>query len=90
MIANAGLAAEHHVVADFHATRYAGLGRDQTVPADQGVVCDLHEVVDLGAFTDDCIAVGPTVDRSIRSDFNVVLDDDPAILRDFLMTLRTR
>ena len=54
------------------------------------VVCDLDEIVDLGALADDGVAGRAAVDRRIGADFDVVLNDDAPGLRDFLMSLRTR
>src|SRR5690606_11653450 len=53
-------------------------------PADPHVVSDLDEIVDLGAFPDDRVGQRASVDRGIRADLDIVLDDDPADLRDLL------
>ena len=52
------------------------------------VVRDLHEIVDLGALADDGVAGRAAVDRGVGADLDVVLNDDAAGLRDFLMALR--
>ena len=72
------------------AAGYADLGDDQAMPSDRGVVCDLDEIVDLGALADDRIAGRAAIDRRVGADFHVVLDDDAPGLRNFLMPLRTR
>ena len=61
--------------------------RTQWRPIDD-VVADLHEIVDLGAFADDRVAIGAAVDRRPGADLDVVLDDDAADLRHFQMALR--
>src|SRR6516165_5009969 len=50
---------------------------------DDDVVGDLHEVVDLGSFADDCIRQGSSVDRGIGSDLNIIANDYAADLRHF-------
>src|ERR1700689_1086533 len=56
------------------------------MPADPDVVSDLHEVVDLRPLADDSIARCAAVDRRIRADFHIVLDDDAADLRHLRMS----
>ena len=51
---------------------------------------DLHQIVDLGALADDGIPGGAAVDGRIGADLHIVLNDDAAGLRDFLMALRGR
>ena len=60
------------------------------MPADRTVVSDLDQIVDFGAFADDRVARGAPIDRRIGADFDVVLNDGPPRLRDFLVTLRRR
>src|SRR5919201_2096195 len=60
--------------------------RDQDrVLADLHVVTELHEIVDLGPAADDRIAECRAVDRAVRTDLDVVLDDDAARLRNLAM-----
>ena len=73
-----------------HAAGYAGLRDNQAVPPDGDVVRDLDEIVDLGALPDDRVPGRAAVDRGVGADFHVVLNDDAAGLRDFLMALRAR
>src|SRR5580698_1463752 len=60
------------------------------MPADQAVVSDLHKIVDFGALADDGVTGRAAVDRGVSADLHVILNDDPAILWNFLMALRTR
>src|SRR6516162_1821897 len=90
MVSDADLTGEHGEVADRNAARYADLRDNQAMAADRAVVSDLHEIVDLGAFADHRIAGSAAVDSSVRTDLDVVLDDDAPGLRDFLVTLRRR
>ena len=73
-------------IADIGRARYTHLRHDHAMSADRDVVSDLHEIIDLGAFADDRVAVGAAINRRVRADFNVVLDDDPADLRNFQVT----
>ena len=59
------------------------------MPSDRDVVSDLDQIVDLGALADHGIAGRAAIDRRVGADLDVVLDDDAARLRDFLMALRT-
>ncbi|KQP73707.1 hypothetical protein ASF60_09745 [Methylobacterium sp. Leaf113] len=54
---------------------------DDAVPTDDDVVGDLYKVIDLRPLPDDCIPAGPPVDRRIGTDFDIILDNDPADLR---------
>ena len=54
---------------------------------DDAVVADLDEVIDLGALADHRVAAGATVDTGVGADLDVVLDDDPADLRDLHVPL---
>ena len=56
----------------------AHLRHDQTGFPDAHVVRDLHEVVDLRPRADDRVVDAPAVDRRVRADLDVVLDDAAA------------
>ena len=81
VIRDADFAAEHDEVSQYGTPRYADLPGNQAVSSDADVVCYLHEVVDLGAFADDGITGRTAVDGGVGAYFYVVLDDDPAALR---------
>ncbi len=51
------------------------------MPADQHIVGDLHEIVDLGALADHGVADRAPIDRGVGADLDIVLDDDAADLR---------
>src|SRR4029079_8192356 len=68
--------------ADLYAARDADLRHDAGVLADVAVVADLHQVVDLGAAPHARGAEGGRVDGAEGADLDVVLDLDPAGLRD--------
>ena len=66
----------------------ADLGDDHAMAADDHVVGDLHQIVDLGALADHRVAAGAAIDRRVGADLDVVLDDDAADLRNFEVPLR--
>ena len=54
----------------------------QVVPADLVVVADHDQVVDLGPLADPRGLEGGAVDRAVGADLDVVLDLEPAGMRD--------
>ena len=82
------MAGEDDVVAQPGAARDSHAGHDETTLPDLDVMPDLHEVVHLCAPTHDCILDTAAVDTRIGADFNVVLQDTPAHVRDPDVTLR--
>ena len=50
-------------------------------PADPHVVRDLHEIVDLRPRADDRVVDAAAVDRRVRADLDVVLDEAAADMR---------
>src|ERR1051325_10450378 len=53
------------------------------MPTDMGVVPNLHQIINLGAFADDGVTKRATVNRRRRADFHAILNDDAAKLRYF-------
>ena len=88
VIGNADFAAKHHEVSQHCAAGNADLPSYQAVSPDADVVRDLNEVVDLGAFADDGITGRPAVDGRVGAYFHIVLDDDPAALRNLEVASR--
>src|ERR1700687_1459691 len=60
------------------------------MPADCHIVTDLDLIVDFGAFADDGVAQTAAIDGRSGTDFDVVLDQDPAGLRHFQMAVRSK
>src|SRR6202021_1562905 len=54
------------------------------MPADHDVVADLAEIIDLGGFADHGVADAAAIDRGAGADFDIVLDDHAAGLRNLL------
>ncbi len=90
MSGDAGLSAERGEIADHARSGNAGLRHQNGVTADDDVVADLHEIIDLRAFADHRVAIGAAVDGHAGADLDVVLDDDPADLRHLEMAARRR
>ena len=80
VIAQAGLAANHDVVAGRRAAGDANLGANNIVLSDATVVSDLNQVIDLGTLTDRSCAVRAAVDRRGSTDFHFVADSHVAQL----------
>src|SRR5258706_12030560 len=79
------LPAQNDVVAQLRAPGDPRLRYDQTMLSDDHIVRYLDQVVDLGAFPDDGWPQRPAINRHVRSDLNVVANDDVANLRHFAM-----
>src|SRR6185437_8132008 len=60
----------------------AGLGRNHDVASDEHVMPEVDEVVDLDAAADAGFLEGSTVDRGVRTNFDVVFEDQAALLRE--------
>ena len=74
---------EHATRTDCAAARDARATGNGRVVANAHVMGDLYKVVDLDAVADHCVFDCATIYRGVRSDFDIVADDDGADLRDF-------
>ena len=84
---NPNLAAERRIFADLGAAADTILGDDNAVFANDDVVADLHEVVDLCALADHGVAQCPSVNRAVCSNLDVVPDHHAADLQDFAVMI---
>ena len=75
-------ATDHDAIADARAAGNADLRGDPAMPPYADIVPDLNEIIDLGTFADDGIVHGTPVDRRVRADLHMVLQDDAADLND--------
>ena len=75
-----------HEIAERGRTGDPGLRHQHAMAADDAIVADHHEVIDLGAFADHRVAVRAAVDRRIGADLDVVLDHHPTDLRNLEVT----
>ena len=82
VIGDAHLPRHHRAIAHAGGAGDAHLGHQDHVLADVAVVPDLDQVVDLGAAPHHRVAEGGAVDGGIGPDLHVVLDAEPADLRD--------
>src|SRR2546422_2248028 len=82
VVGDAHLPGQHDAAADPARPRDSHLGHDDRVLTDLDVVADLHQVVDLGPAADDRLPERGAVDRRVRPNFDVVLDQHRAHLRD--------
>src|SRR6185437_12408405 len=80
VVGDADLAADDGAVADGAAAGDAGLRGDDDIAADGDVVPHMNEVVELGAAADARYFKRAAIDRGVRSDFNIVFDDETALL----------
>ena len=85
MVGHADLSGQHGPAADLARARHAHLADQDHVLTDIAVVAYLHEVVDLRAAPHNGRAHGGAVDGGVRSDLDIVLDDEPSHLRDLLV-----
>src|SRR5262249_37312166 len=85
MTGDADLPCQDDVVFDDGAAGNADLRGQQHPPADADAVRDVNEVVDLRAGLNARFADGRSIDRAVRADLDVVLDDDGGGLRDLEM-----
>lgn len=72
---DAGLTAEHDMLACLGGTCDACLGGDDVMLPDLDVVGDLDEIVDFRAFADDGLFEARTIDGGVGADLDVVFED---------------
>src|SRR5690242_791557 len=78
VVRHVDVAAQRHMIGERHATGQPALRDDDAVPPDADVMADLHQIVDFAALADHGVAAAAAVDRGVRPDLHVVLDDDAA------------
>src|SRR5262249_40743680 len=85
VISYANLTAQNDEVAKFDAARQANFCSEDAVPTDARVVPNLDQIINLGALPDDGVGQGAAIDAGIGPDFDAVLKDNAAQLRDFIV-----
>jgi len=88
VIAESYLTSDNAIIFDNGAAGDPGLGSDDASLADLHVVSYLHEVVDLRSFTDPGLAESSAIDACVRSDLNVVFNNDRSDLRELVVLTR--
>ncbi len=89
MVGYSNLACQNHKVAKLNAARQTHFRREYAMPANEGVVPNMNEIINLGAFTDHRIGQSAPIDAGIRPNLDVVLNDDTTKLRDFEVPARS-
>src|SRR5690606_2271318 len=59
------------------------------VPANDNVMANLNEIINLCTFADDRIAQRAPIDGAVRADLDIVLNDHAADLRNLQVSLRS-
>ncbi len=67
-------------VPNMRAARYSNLGNDDTTTTEADVVPNLDQIVDLAPITDDRVRPGPTIDRTIGSNFDIIANENASKL----------
>ena len=75
------LTRDRHVITDLRAASDSHLRHQNTVLPDSHIVGDLNQVIDLGTTADHRGPESRPIDRHIRTDFNVIMDDHLPHLR---------
>jgi hypothetical protein len=86
MISEASLTADHDISADSRASSDAHLCDKDAMLSDSDIVGNLDQVIDFGPLFDQGMAEGSTVDRHIRTEFHIVLNDHVAELGDLMVS----
>ena len=74
IVHHAGLAAQHHVVADLDRARNPRLPAQQTIAPDPGVVPNMHEVIQFRAVADHRVADRAVIDCTVGTNLDIVAD----------------
>src|SRR5450756_1399569 len=85
MAGNSRLRCDDTIISQPRAAGETHLTHNQTIPADDHVVRDVNEVVNLRALTDDGRAERGAINGRVRADFHVVVNNDVADLQHFAM-----
>jgi hypothetical protein len=80
-------AADHHAVSDCGASGDPNLGNEHAMTPYAHIVANLNQIVDLGAFADHGVIERAAIDGGVGTDFDMVLNDHTADLRDLLNPL---
>src|ERR1700727_36643 len=81
MLSNADLPTKNRPILHYARSRNSCLRRDDDVSANHAVVPDVHKVVDLRPLADARLAYRSPVNRRIRANLHVVLDNKTPFLR---------
>ncbi len=82
---NPGLTGKNHIIADFRAAGDADLGTNDAMFSNHDVVGDHDEIVYLGSLANDGAPKARAIHRGVCANFNIILHDHTANLRNFMM-----
>jgi len=85
MANDADLATHDDMMADDSRASDTDLRDEQAIRANFGTVPNGYEIADFTALTDHCIIQSASLDSTAGTDFDIVFDDHPTDLRDFVM-----
>jgi hypothetical protein len=88
MVANAGLPPDHDAVPDYGATCDTHLAANNTMSSKSDIVRNVHEVIENGARSDYGVTGRAAVYRAVRTNLDIVLDNDTAELRNAQSPIR--
>src|SRR5580704_14732868 len=88
MVANAGLPPDHDAVPDHGATCDTHLAANNTMSSKSDIVRNVHEVIENGARSDYGVTGRASVYRAVRTNLDIVLDNDTAKLRNAQSPIR--
>src|ERR1039457_5612551 len=83
MSRNPRLRSNHAVISKARAAGKTRLAHDQTVPANDDVVRDVHKIINFGALADDSGTKRAAVNGRVGADLHVIVDDHIAALQPF-------
>jgi hypothetical protein len=81
MVANAGLSPNHDAVPDDSTACDTDLAANNAISSKADIVCDVHEIIDNSPRSDHGITGRTSVYRAVRTNLDIVFDNDTAKLR---------
>jgi len=89
-VRNAHCPSNDYVVADLDTAGNPRCRHDQAASSHAHVMADLHQIVDLGASSDDGVGKGTAIYAAVRSDLHVILENAGTLVGHALMSLGCR
>ena len=85
VVGHADLSAKHYAIAELARAGDADLRDDQAAFSNDNIMRDLHEIINLCACADNRIAEFGAVNAAICADFDKILDNYAAVMRNKIM-----
>src|ERR1700722_19507745 len=86
MARDSRLRGDHAIISQARAAGKTHLAHDETMPANDDVVRDMHQVVDFSALSDDGGPEGSAINGRVRAYLHIVVDDHVANLQHLAVT----